>query len=469
MQRWYAPNRIIRTPFVKGGFKYRQNDMRVLLIFLTYLALQTCFDAPPRVSNIGNEILLLEHTAVLVIVYQIMVTMLPNKCLINRYYNTFMFGYVLNLLMIGLYWGGDLNSHFTTGWDAFDPIKYYSMAAIALNDNYFVDNFIFFPIAYIYYAIMFVCGVNPLIPMFFNVIIFVYAVILIAKHINKNTPQWMRYYSWLLLIPEAMYFNIMSAKDTLCMLCATIIFVKSSQVLEKFNWKGLTIIAFFFVIMAMARMSLSFASIVSILLLNVNLKQLDFRKFAVILASTALFGFALYFTMEFSSEDKLSYTTERVGDFVSGDVSNAATLAGQANSSFARHLIPHNSVEFIVFGIIRSVCYVVIDPRFFKDPIGLFTFTGDYPLSPLVNFTTLIMFISCFYIWHWWKIYRKKENENVMQTFYITIMYILLVGMFNPMMIHIRYRVVYDILFFAIALRAFLMVKKRYIKPEQTV
>lgn len=443
--------------------------MKFVLIFVTYLALLTCFDAPIRVSNTSNGMLLLENTAVLIIVYRMMTTMLSGKRLINKYYNTFVFGYVLNLLMIGLYWGGELNIHFTTGWDAFDPIKYYSMAATALNDNYFVNNFIFFPVAYVYYAIMLVLGLNPLTPMFFNVVIFVYAILLIAKHINKETPQWMKYYSWLLLIPEAMYFNIMSAKDTLCMLCATIIFVKSNQILKNFSWIGLAFIAFFFIVMSMARMSLSFASIIGIILLNMNLRQINLKKLGIFFASAAMFGLALYFTDELSSEDTLSYTTERAGDFVSGDVSNAATLAGQSSSSFARRLIPHNSVEFIVFGIIRSVCYVVIDPRFFKDPIELFTFTGDYPLSPLVNFTTLLMFISCFYIWRWWMIYRKKENENVMQTFYITIMYILLVGMFNPMMIHIRYRVVYDILFFAIALRAFLMVKKRCIKLEQKV
>lgn len=429
--------------------------MIYFLILLSYFLVALNFDAPERVSNLSNIVLVIYHTVVLFAAKLIIKKQLGKVGLARRYYLFFLVSYCISILYLYTEWSDNLYKTFSTGWDAFDPIKYYSMAVESIKSGYLLDGMVYFPCSYVFYGIMKVLGINPLVPLFVNEIVFVYAVCLIAKHINENTPHHLKYYSWLMLIPEVVCFNVTSSKDILCCLCATIICVKAAELLKsKITIGNLIVIGVTFAVFVLARTSLAMASICGVILTVVFSNKMSKKTILLIALAGAMVAGA--FTISNTTEVSADAVTERVETQVSGDVSDAAELAGQSSNSFARKIIPHNSVEYIVFGFIRSICYVVIDPRFVKTPINTLVPFQGLTMLILVDYTTLLMCISCYFIFFWIIRRHKKEDACVKDVFVIGALYWYAVGTFNPLMIHVRYRLVYDILFFAIAIRAYL-------------
>ena len=411
------------------------------------------FDAPLLVSNTSNIILTIEHTLVLTICFNIIKNIINNKNARKLYQISFLIGYNISLLFLALIWTPKLVAEFTTGWDAFDPIKYYSMASIAINQGFFVEGFEHFPIAYIYWGIMRILGLNPLVPLFLNVVMFVYSVIIIANYINTKSHQDIKYYCWLLLIPELIYYNITASKDILCTYCATIIFVISNELFNKtYSKKNVMILLTCIIIFFIARFSLAFVSVLGILSLHF-LNKLTIKKVVVIIIFSTIFIFLLSKISVLGYYFNVTELTEKISSELSGDMSVAAELRDVNQNGFSQKIIPTNTFEFIFFGFIRSICYLIIDGRFIHNPIPILTFNQTNPLLTTVDFTTLLMFISCFFILRWFFNF-KNENHNIKRLLYIFILYWYVVGTFNPLMIHIRYRLVYDIFFFCIAIRA---------------
>lgn len=439
--------------------------MIAILVLLTYFMLMLNFDAPLLVSNTSNLLLTIEHTIVLIICFKIIGNNISNKNAQKLYQITFLIGYNFSLLFLALIWTPKLVNEFTVGWDAFDPIKYYSMASIAIKQRIFVDGFEHFPIAYIYWGIMRIFGLNPLVPLFLNIVMFVYSVTIIVNFINSQSLKFFKYYCWLLLIPELVYYNITASKDILCAYCATIIFVKSNEVFNRtYNKKNITILLLCIITFFIARFSLAFISILGILFLFL-FNKLTLKKVLVISLLSITFILILSKVSSLGYYFNASDLTEKVSSELSGDMSVAAELRDVNNNGFSQRIIPTNTFEFIIYGFIRSACYLIIDGRFFHSPIEILTFKQTNPLLSTVDITTLLMFISCFFIFKWFK-HLKDEDQNIKRLFYIFITYWYVVGTFNPLMIHIRYRLVYDIFFFCIAIRAFISTKELYKKIE---
>lgn len=432
--------------------------MIFFLILLSYLFLVINFGAPAPISNTSDFVLFLEHTGVLIICYVIIKRHFKDKTLCSKYFKFFLIGYCLSLLYLYSEWGQQLYKTFSIGWDAFDPVKYYSMAAVSIQQTPL--DFSMFPVAYVYYVLMKVFGLNPLVPLFFNEICFVYAVCLISLHINEKTPNQLRYYAWLMLIPELLVFNVTSSKDILCCLCATIVFVKSSDLLKKkISVENILVLTFFFIVFVLARTSLAMASICGVMLTLLFTKKLSKKTFFLIAVVLAM-GLGASFLTSGSEYVSTDIVAEKVGTEMSGDVSNAAQLNDQSSSGFANYLIPHNTIEYVVFGFVRSICYIVIDPRFINNPIDVLLPFSGLNMRLFVDYTTLTMFIFCFFFIIWLFRRFRSENSCVKDVFIVTALYWYSVGTFNPMMIHVRYRIVYDILFFSLAIRSYLTRKK---------
>lgn len=431
--------------------------MHLFLILLSYILLYFNFGAPQSVSNVSDLVLFIEHTVVLIIAYRLISRMLTSKSLTSLYYTRFLAGYCICLLMLATWWGDELVTKATLNMEAFDPIKYYTMATYTVK-GLDVPTIMFFPVAYIYAVVMYVIGINPLTPFFFNQLLLLYSILLIAKYINRETPQWLKYFSLLLVVPEIMYFSIMSSKDIICMVCSVIIMVKACDLFKgERKLSDIIILVLSFLLLLTARASFALIAVVAVVLSNIDIKHLKAKNIFGLILLLGAFGAVLYYAGGTGSGELAAESAQKFSEYASGDTSNASDLVDQKSSSFAKKIEPHNPLEFVVFGIIRSICYIVIDPRFVTSPIELFTFFNDenYPYSPFVAFTTLLMFISCFYFIG----YRrslKRESTEVKNVVVTLIIYFLVVGFSTPTMIHIRYRVVYDILFFTIALRAYL-------------
>ena len=433
--------------------------MIYFLILLSYALIAINFGAPLRVSNIPDVLVVLEHTLVLYLCHGIVKRHFHDTKNRRRYYIFFLVSYCISILYLYTEWGDKLFNTFSTGWDAFDPIKYYSMAAVSIKNGYLFEDMKMFPVSFVYYVIMKIFGMNPLVPLFFNEVVFVYAICILTKYMNTNTPQHLKYYSWLLLIPEVICYNVTSSKDILCCLCATIVFVKSATLLKKgISRHDIFILAFFFIILVLARTSLAMASVCGVLLMAIFSRRLSKKQ--ILLIGVALSMAVGVFVLSSGRDSSADNIANNVEAQVSGDVSGAAQLNGQSANSFAQKIIPHNTVEYIVFGFIRSICYVVIDPRFIKAPLTTMLPMDGLTMLICVDYTTLVMCIASVYIFFWLLRKYKKEDDYVKDVFLIVALYWYAVGTFNPMMIHVRYRIVYDIFFFAIAIRAYLMRKK---------
>ena len=438
----------------------------VFLIIISYVLVILNFGAPVLVSNTPDMVLLLEHTGVLASCFMIIDRVLKGCESKHRYNICFLVSYCISLLIMKVTWGPQLVCEFTTGWGAFDPIKYYSMAASAINQGVLDENFFWFPVAFIYYGIMRIFGLNPLVPLFFNEIVFVYAVVILARYVNGKNTKYVKYYSLLLLIPELMYYNVTSSKDIICLFSATVIFVKASEFIrDGLSLKRLLILLGFFLIFVLARASLSFASVFGIILINVLSKKLSKRSIALMAASGVFIVAAFTFSSRLGGNADAEGTTSYVSKVSSGNMSVAAEMEGVNPNGFSQKLIPHNSVQFVVYGFIRSICYVIIDGRFVTQPFNILGFNSVYSM---VDWTSLIMFIYCFYILKWLRRTKigKRETYEVRATLIMLVLYWYIVGAFNPLMIHVRYRLVYDLLFFAIAIRAYLYCSKNVVKKR---
>lgn len=439
--------------------------MQIILIFLSYLLVLLNFDAPTKVSNMSNALLLAEHTGVLLLCSTIIKYYFPSKQIRSRYNLFCLVGYCVSLLYLYVEWGSSLVSHYTLGWEAFDPIKYYSMAADSIKTGNVYDGMTIFPVAYVWYYIMRFVGLNPLVPLFFNQVVLTYAICILVKFINGNSPSHIKYYSWLFVIPEVLSYTVTSSKDILCLLCATILFVKTAEMVRKRpSLLSIGIIALTFTVFVLARTSLAMASICGVMLTIIFSGR--FSRRVIILSCVGFCMAAAASTLTGNMDTSAGDIADKVGTELSGDVSQAAELNEQANNSFAKRIIPHNSVEFIVYGFIRSVCYVVIDPRYIKSPIQTLMPFDGLNLQVCVDYTTLLMFISCIFIFFWIRRYWRTEDPNIKDTFIVAAIYWYAVGAFNPLMIHVRYRLVYDVLFFAVAIRAYIRYKERR-KPRK--
>lgn len=432
--------------------------MSIILIILSTFLLIINLGAPSMVSTASSFVLVIEHLLLILCSWLLIKHCLKDEYSKYRtkYFNCFLLGYSISLLFLYLYWTPELVSTWATDFSAFDPVKYYAIAQTTVESS--PDPALaYFPVSWIYVAIFKVLGIDPLVPLFVNVFAALYTTIILAKFVNEDKAKHFGYFAYLLLVPEIVCFNMMSAKDTICMICVTIIFVNSQEFLKrKFTINKVIITAIAFIALALARTSMSLAALFGILIFSFNFKKLNFKKILLLVFGILIFVIAFNFTQDLGSATNADDISERATEQISGDMENSAELNGQSSNSFARKLVPHNTVEAIVFGFIRSLCYVVIDPRFIKSPISIFIFNQDNKWSPLIDFTTLLMTICDFFIFFMVRKW-KYRTENYRRLFIITAFYMLVVGIFNPLMIHIRYRVIYDLLFFALGLKSWLL------------
>lgn len=427
--------------------------MQIFLLVISTILVLFCFGDSPRISNTSDIILLFEHLLLLFLAKGLInYEFKTGKHLRHVYYTYFLLGYVISLFLLHFLWKPYLLKEYSTGWDAFDPVKYYALA-YEMVDGKYVTDVETFPVIHIFFHEMNVFGVNPLVPFYFNSLAFLYAVITIAKYLGKNNLNHIKHYSLLLLIPESLYFNVTASKDIICLFCATIIFVHSQKIVDKkYKLSNVLILFITFAIMFLARTTMAMMAAICVFVF-----LLDFRKFnkmtiGFILVCILLFVFSNKIEESLGLRVTLTDISENVVNELSGDMSGANELSDQTSDAFANKLIPHNTIEFFAFGIIRSIIYAVISPSDFLRLFDFSRFTFDYTTYLNSLLMTLSWPILVFILLN-----KKKFADHEWRRLFIVVMiYLFAVGIFNPLIIHRRYRVVYDLLFFALVIKSLL-------------
>lgn len=153
--------------------------------------------------------------------------------------------------------------------------------------------------------------------------------------------------------------------------------------------------------------------------------------------------------------------SESLSDHVAGEVEAADGYNYGANS-LARRLIPGNPVEFVVFGVVRSLLYLVPRSNPVEAVVAVFL-SSDYMGSLLVWLTSFILLLSVPSLWRALREFRKQDQ--FFKTIFLSFgVFFLTVGMLNTNLIHERYRLVYDFLLLTVWL---LVRQQRALRKKQ--
>ena len=418
----------------------------IILILLSLVAFIFNVDAPDDLSSTSFWILLFEYISILYLSKMIINKLLKDDevKIRQRYYNLFLVGFIVSLFLLAFSWTPFLSVS-NPNW-GFDPQRYYYYASrIIQNDDYsFGLNYT--GVVYFYTFVMRIFGIDPLIPLFANSLFTLTAVLLIAKLIVTNKKIYIGYFAWLLLIPEIIYFNIMSSREILCMSIAVFIISAFVNYLKTKQKKYLLILLLELLFLLLIRPPFAFSIFISILIFLIFFSQ---HKVSL-LNMTVLVAIVIAIGTQFSSNMGSVNTTDMIQKSVVEKIDGKQEKNSSFNyneNSLAAQLIPDNAIEFVVFGVIRSLLYLFPAPSVFS---SLLSISNAYDIGDtFINLTSIIMmlFIPGIYL----LLKNVKGQEHAVQLIGISFfVFWIIVGAFNTTLIHVRYRVVYDLLYFSL-------------------
>lgn len=422
----------------------------IILIVISYFALLLNLWAPPMVSSASPLILVTLHTFVLALGRIIVSMVLDNKLskeIKDLYFCYFLLGLIIAMLLLHFIWTPSLNPNLES-W-GFDPKRYYYYATEIVREGYLFYSLNYQGVVYFYVACMKLLGVDPLVPLYVNVILSLYATLLIAKlFAGKNE---FHKYVFLLIIPEVVSFNLMASREILCMAGATIFIVKYVEFKARRSLWSVVLMFFSFLLVAVVRPPMTAPLILGIVVNN--MMNASLRSFIVSFFVLVILGGVFYLGMSISSDLGSNFDNETLeGSVSSGFSGKTEAREDAASSGMTVWLIPHNPVEYIVFGIIRSFAYIIPPPLIISDFIHQFSL-ADLVIYP--NLTVLAMFYFIPSIWRGLRRFRKLP-PHVQLIASVLVIYFLMIGISLPNLIHQRYRLVYDLFYFAFAIYCWL-------------
>lgn len=442
----------------------KQYSISLFLILISSLFVIFNADAPDKISNIGVLLVLFYHFVTLSIGYLIINKTMTRKFKLSRivFLNYFLLGYTISLCLDYFYWIPELIKDYSSDtWGAFDPIKYYAIA-FEMTKGISMPDALNFPVVYIYYIEFLLFGTHPLIPFFINSLGYLYAVISVAKFLNNNSIGLQTAkYAWLFLIPEVLYFNLTASKDIICLICATIIFCHSQRIIARnYNTGNIIVVLVAFVVMFVARTSMALAAAISILIFYVDFRKINLKTISFLAVGLVVFVFSTRFTNSLGVAK--STTVDGISDLatkqLSGDMSSSIELRDGSAGVAALALVPHNSFEFVVFGVARSFVTANTSP---KEIMNMLDFSN---INMTVRITGLLMSLSWLVLFFAMTKRKYYSHKEIRMLLIVVLLYFLIVGLSTPLMVHKRYRIIYDLLFFALTIKSILFLKINHSK-----
>lgn len=427
--------------------KVLPNDMVNILYIIATFAFILNLSCPSELTNTNAIVLILEYLGVLFVSnYIIRKNLKAGKKSKERYLAFFLIGLTVSLLFLHFVWTPNLPEN-SKDW-GFDPQRYYYYSSMFVKGTPMFDGLNYFGIVFFYIGLFYVFGINPLVPLFINSLFVLYSVVIISNHFFAIGGK-AKYFALLLLIPEVVYFNCIPSREIICLTMATIAIVKSYEAIELGNKKSYISVFLSILLMIIIRPPMGGGVIIAISLF-IALRGHFKMKYLLIIAVLAIIvvqGLSVSSSLDTHQTDTGSSLTEAVSDRISGDNEEDAT-ASYSSNSLARLLMPHNPVEFIVFGIIRSFAYVIIPPGLLLNPVEYLNFSKP-GTEGFASVTVILMMIYLPAVYR--NIRRKIKGDNSFKIIALALITLFfLVGVFNTNIIHQRYRVVYDLFYFSI-------------------
>lgn len=434
--------------------------LRIILITLSFIEVFLNFDTPRTLSNTSPIILILEHCGVLIIAFCLTNKIIPSGKVMQheKYQNAFLASYDISLILLYLMWTPWLSPD--SGSWGFDPQRYYAYAIEVIQTGEISIYLNGLGVVYFYALVMAILGIDPLVPLFVNSLLTYYAVLLVVRFLGHKNTNFYRFGWLLILIPELIYFNLMPSRDILCASFMTICVIKILEPGLHHRLIGFAAFSLLFII----RPTMSLPLVICFLInssFSKRGKMASFFYLGIILALMVWLS-SLEGVTSTDNDTKISDRVQNVTQTSNSDEHQ------EDDNSTVSFLTPHNSFQFVVFGIIRSFAYVVIPPGVIMSPVSSLSVLGKGQAPGLPNLSTLLFFLSLPLVF---KFIRHKEygSDDMMFIFIAVVTYFFVVGVFNPRIIHIRYRVVYEILYFSLIIWQWKCVPRRKRSPRLDV
>ncbi len=420
---------------------------------MSIIALITCFDAVDKVSNVGWLQLLLEHGIVIAIAVIMINKILKNYSLSIRVYylNFFLIAFIASILLLYFFWTDSLVEE-----SNFDPARYYRYAITIITGEGEKEGLNYYGVVYFYAFFMRIFGIDPIVPLFVNVLLTLFAVLCAGKLLGDKKS--IHKYSYLLLIPEIVLYNIYSSREIICMSMATICVVKYIEISRERKISNIIILIISFLLFAIVRPPMAVVLILILffhILTNTKSKYRFVGIFIVISLAIAT-SVALSMSADFGS----AINTEHLENSFTNDISGDVSERGDTKEGLTRMLIPHNAFEYFVFGIIRSFAYVLPPPVLFTNTFNEFSLSNMHFSE---NLTTILLFIFLSKVFKCSRKYKQLPSDIKFICLSL-LAYFFFIGISLPNLIHNRYRLVYDMLYFIVVI--YVMNNKKFFKSK---
>lgn len=401
-----------------------------ILIIISFIPFSLSLDPPEGLSYADPFLLFFEQIGMIVGGWYIINNVLKKYSLQTRtrYFNFYLLGLIISMILLRFLFIEEIQN------SMYDAARYYRYTLEVREYGRVTHGLNYFGVVYSYYWLMNVFGFDPLVPLYANALLTLYAGTLIArmadsKNINK--------YVWVIFFPDLLQYNMMTSREIFCMIGATICAVKYLEIREKRTTAKIVVFAAFFLLMAFVRPPMAAMLIVAIGLHATLMSGSKHRTRNLVLISIMglliLLGF--YFSDQLGSNFNQDFLTERVQKGLSGDVK----ARGDVREGLTKMLIPHNTFEYFVFGIVRSFAYVLPAPSMVTN------FTTQFDPSQRYlegNLASLAVFFLLPFVYRGLRNYKKLPPH--IQFFGITaVVFFFAIGIGLPALINLRYRTVY--------------------------
>lgn len=415
-----------------------------MLIFLFSLLIVN--DIPGYLVNVPFVIYYLEGLLTAIIGFLVISRILKTEPLPVRkkFFCCFLLAMSISLLYLQFTWIPYLHKEY--GIEKFDPIRYYyganELVRYGKTDAYMN----YFGVVYFYAFFMRIFGISPLVPLYVNALLSLYASLTLYLFLtNRGNKKMSKYFPFILFIPEVICFNALSSREIICMSSFTIVVVNLYELINYKSPRLFSAIIYFFLLL-MVRPPFGLLAILCVVFYFIVLSK---KKNTAIIFSVIMIG-VMFLGMNITHG--LSDSTDAFSEQL--DVSKNRNVDEEVafkQNSLSAMLTPHNTIEFFVYGAIRSVAYLLLTPGQLADPINCFFRVSVTSTSFYTTWTTLLMMISIPILYRRIR-YLKRQVEHVRYILICMMVCVYVVGTFMAGFIHLRYRIVYDLIYFGVVL-----------------
>ncbi len=356
-------------------------------------------------------------------------------------------------------WIIDLNESTNPNW-GYDPQRYYSQAKELIDNSWiFLGGLNYVGILYFYGFIFFLFGHNPYAPALINCLFSLSAIVLLLRFIYSIIPE-KNIYNWklifLLLIPELLWFDIMTSRESLvqCLIIFATVYFARLRIFKISN--TLTIIYVFQIVISLLLLAFIRTSMLVPILIIYFLSIIYFNnnrnRILQILNFSILIIFVIFsynYINDFAGLSSFDLENS-VNEISKSDNNIASNGIEYGENSISQLLFPGNWFQAIIFVPFRVVLYVISPlPSIGISLIGLFNGnSGSYQNLMVIpsSIINILLFPSILALTVN-SLGNKRNNIFLWVLIPFWIVFISIAG--GNLIIHERYRLMCSIYFVA--------------------